>query len=633
MNRRFITSCSHLLPVLFLLTACQTVKLSTAIEQLEQGNYHQASQTFKKVLRKTDARTERDQRALISWHLANCYDKLMMPQMAVAAYRNAERYGCQEPTLQLQLAKAMQRAGMLKDDAQWNEGSRYVVKRFAITNSRRADFSPAIWGENDDELFYSTSNDKVTGKELSPITGTRYSDIWVTRKDEQGKWQKPVDAGEVNTEADEGTPAFSPDGKRMYYTSASHNSSYASKPQIFVSERTDAAWSKGKLLTIFADTLSTHAHPAVSPDGKWLYFVSDMRGGLGGNDIWRCPLTNGEPGIPENLGKEINTSGNEMFPTFAPDGILYFSSDGHADCLGGLDIYAAREDEWGTWHREHLHSPINSVADDFGMTFCRKTAAKQEGWFSSNRSNNRGYDNIYTFLLPDISIRIAGTVCDEQGEPIAQAIVRVVGRNGMNYKSYTKADGTYEVNIEPATEYLVMSGKEGYLNRKAQFTSDPEEEDADYEVDFYLTSVGVPVLVEDIFYDYNSAKLRPESLPALDELVQLLTDNPYCAIELASHTDRIGSQEYNITLSQQRAESVCHYLISQGIDAARLSPVGYGKSQPVIIDEKLAIKYGFPVGQELTDDFIETLDSDLQQVADQINRRTTFVVTTTTFGL
>ena len=214
--------------------------------------------------------------------------------------------------------------------------------------------------------------------------------------------------------------------------------------------------------------------------------MSDIPGGYGGLDIWRATLNGTKVGAYENLGSEVNSAGDEMFPTMSPQGILYYSSEGKKEGYGGLDIYSAREDEWGIWHVAHLPAPINSQADDFGMTFMRSTKEEQEGWFSSNRNHGKGYDKIYSFVLPSIKVSIKGTVYDNEDNPVAEAIVRVVGRNGMNFKSVTKPDGTYEVSIDRSTEYVMMSGKNGYLNRKAQLMSSGDEKDAQYIVDFQL---------------------------------------------------------------------------------------------------------------------------------------------------
>ena len=629
-NRLVILCFSVTLSLAMLCLSCNTVKLSTAMEEYGNGEYFKASQSFKTLYKKTNAKTERKQKGELAWYIACCYDELMWWQQAGAYYQRAIRYGCEAEDAEAKLAAIKQKTGVLKNAP----ASRYEIKRFPLVNSTRAEFSPAIWGENDTELYYTTNNEKVTGEDKSNITGTKYFDIWVTKKDENGVWQKPASAGEaLNTKNDEGAPSFSPDGNTMFYSVAGGSEDMPSQPQIYFSKRSEAAWGKGEKVVISKDSIYSYAHPAVSPDGNWLYFVSDLPGGYGGLDIWRATLNGTKVGAYENLGSEVNSKGDEMFPTFSPKGILYYSSDGKKEGFGGLDIYSAREDEWGIWHVEHLSTPINSNADDFGMTFMRSTKEDQEGWFSSNRNHGKGYDNIYSFVLPSIKVRIKGTVFDNDDEPLGGAIVRVVGRNGMNFKSVSKPDGTYEVSIDRSTEYVLMSGKQGYLNRKAQLLSSSEEKNGDYIVDFQLPCISKPIVVENVFYDYNQATIKEESYPSLDELVTLLQDNPYTQIELSAHTDRVGSQEFNLNLSARRAESVCKYLTEHGIESARLVPVGYGKEQPFVIDEKYAERFGFPVEQELTEEYVNSLDEEKQNVADQINRRTQFKVLTTTFGI
>ncbi len=612
-----------------ILSSCNTTTMTTAIEKYDNGEFFEASQDFKKLYRKTDTKKERMTKGEIAWYLGNCYDRLMIWSQASLYYRNAQRFGYSDENLVSLIEDCDTKAGKIKG---LSNNSRYEIHKFNIVNSRRAEFSPAICGD-DDELYFTTSNDKVTGDNISKITGTKYCDIWVTKKDENDVWMKPQSIGEmVNTKFDEGTPCFSPDGNIMYYTVAGSEDGIKSSTMIYYTRRSDASWSKGQKLHISNDTISVFAHPAISPDGHYLYFISNTVGGQGGTDIWRASIDGEKVTYFENLGDKVNSPNDEMFPTFSPDGILYFSSNRKGG-FGGLDIYSAREDQWGTWHVQHIASPINSTADDFGMTFKRKTKENQEGWFSSNRNNAKGYDDIYSFVLPSIKVRISGFVYDTDGNALPQAIVRIVGRNGMNFKTLTKPDGSYVVNIDRSTEYVMMSGKTGFLNRKAQFTSDGDEEDADYEVDFFLPSVSLPVIVDNVFYDYNEASLQEDSYPALDDLYQLLIDNPYTQIELSAHTDRIGSQEFNIQLSQRRAQAVCEYLINKGIDSQRLVPVGYGKAIPKTVDESISKKHNWPIGQLLDDCFIETLDDEQKKYADQINRRTEFKVLTTTLGL
>ena len=451
-------------------------------------------------------------------------------------------------------------------------------------------------------------------------------------KDEKGIWQKPEPVtGDINTEFDEGTPAFTPDGNTMYFTRARRDAVAPTTTEIFKATRSDAQWSGAKKVEITRDTLSVFAHPAVSPDGKYLYFVSDMPGGYGGKDIWRMDISPNGNGVIDNLGDQINTAGDEVFPTFRHDGTLYFSSNGHPG-MGGLDIFKAREDEWGIWHVDRMPAPINSFADDFGITFFQKE--EEEGLFASNRNDGRGYDHIFTFVRPSLKILISGIVTDNDEEPIPNAIVRVVGKDGSNHKIVSKNDGTFDVKIDRGTQYVMMAGAPGFLNKKEEFRSDYEEEDATYEVNFILASINKPVLIDNIFYDFDKATLREESTTALNELVTLLEDNPNVAIELAAHTDRVGSEEYNMNLSQRRAQSVVDYLIKSGIEPQRLNPRGYGMSSPKIADKRLNQKYPFiPEDQVLDAAFIETLTDEEKEIVDQINRRTEFSVTDTTYGI
>jgi peptidoglycan-associated lipoprotein len=653
---------SIILPTLiFLLTAaCNTAKLSTAEAEFDRGEYFQAASTYRKIYNKTSATKERRQRARIAERLAVCYDRLNMPARATASYSNALRYGATDSTLLLAMARCQHNDGKYRDAVKSYEQylaldpdnrlaldglkgareaqqmkerrTRYEVRRMDIFNSRRCDFSPAILGKEGEQVYITSANDKNTGADKSEITGLKACDIYVSSKDEKGVWQKPEALeGGVNTEFDEGTPAFSPDGNTMYFTRARRDAVYPTSTEIFYATRAGGKWGDAKKLEITRDTISLFAHPAVSPDGKWLYFTSDMPGGQGGKDLWRAPITATGVGAVENLGDQINTAGDEVFPTFRPDGMLHFSSDGHPG-MGGLDIFRAREDEWGQWHIANLGSPVNSAGDDFGMTFFAKE--EEQGFFASNRGDARGYDHIYSFYLPSIKVRITGLVTDRDEEPIASAIVRVVGLDGSNHKIVTKNDGTFETRIDRDVRYVMMAGAPGYLNAKEEFRSESDEADATYHVEFQLASISKPVLIDNIFYDFDRATLRPESRTALDELITLLNDNPNVTIELAAHTDRKGSDDYNIALSQRRAASVVDYLIAGGIDRGRLTARGYGESRPKEVTPLLHRTYPFlPEGQVLDEAFVESLPEEQQEVADQINRRTEFQVLTITWGL
>ena len=371
------------------------------------------------------------------------------------------------------------------------------------------------------------------------------------------------------------------------------------------------------------------AHPAVGKD-EYLYFVSDMKGGYGGKDIWRIPIEGIGMASSENLGPEINTPGDEMFPYMRDDGVLYFSSTGHAG-MGGLDIFKAIRNSEGKWEVENMKSPINSMADDFGITF---EGLKEKGFFSSNRNDSRGADHIFSFERPGVQFFVEGWVLDKEEELIDNATVRIVGKDGSDQRIFVRKDGTYTTELIRGMEYVMLGSSPGYLNQKQTLKVPDEEKSELFYVDFYLASIFKPVLIENIFYDFDKATLRPESKEALDELIALLTDNPNVTIELMAHTDRMGTDAYNANLSQRRAQSVVDYLIKGGIDKERLTATGHGKSKPKEVSKNLSEKYEFlPEGQILDAEFVETLSPKEREIADQINRRTEFMVLRIDYGL
>ncbi len=332
----------------------------------------------------------------------------------------------------------------------------------------------------------------------------------------------------------------------------------------------------------------------------------------------------------ENLGPDINTPGDEMFPYVRDSVTLYFASNGHPG-MGGLDLFKATQDSTGKWLVENLKAPINSMGDDFGITF---EGDKEKGFFSSNRNDARGYDHLYSFELPVITIFIEGIVSDVDENPIEDATVRIVGKDGLNEKVLAKKDGTYRVELERDIRYVMMASARGYLNQNFELKTGPEEKNETYIVDFYLSPISKPVVIENIFYDFDKATLRPESQKALDEMIKMLNDNPNVTIELGAHTDRKGSDQYNERLAQRRAQSVVDYLIAGGIEKERLEAKGYGESVPKVINKKMAKNYDFlNEGDVLTEEFILTLTPEQQEIADQINRRTEFKVLRTNYNL
>ena len=333
----------------------------------------------------------------------------------------------------------------------------------------------------------------------------------------------------------------------------------------------------------------------------------------------------------ENIGEPVNTPGDEVFPTFRPNGDLYFSSNGHKENLGGLDIYIAKVGDDRHFHVEHPSYPLNSQGDDFGCTF---EGLHNRGFFSSNRGDAKGWDHIYSFELPEIIQTVQGWVYEMEGYELPAAQVYMVGDDGTNLKLSVKGDGSFEQEIRPGVNYVMLATCKGYLNHQEQLSVPKVEESEQYVLQFPLAGIRVPVMIDNIFYDFDKATLRPESEQALDNLVKLLNENPNVTIELSAHCDFKGSAEYNKRLAQRRAESVVNYLVAHGIASDRLSPVGYGKEKPKTIRKKLTEKYPWlKEGDILTEDFIKKLDEEKQEICNQLNRRTEFIVLRTTYGM
>ena len=626
---------------------------------LSLGEYYDAADQFKQAYTKTPPK-ERENRGKLALKMARCYNKINSTPKAMNAYRNAIRYNQASLDDRLAYARLLLKNGEYKQaekefkilvdsmpdnilaqnglkSAQmvpgWKKaGSRYQVKKMDVFTSRRADYSPMLLGDEYEQIYFTSTRNDAQGDELSGITGTKAGDIFYSEKDDKGKWSRPeAIATGLNTDYDEGSCCFTPDGKEMYLTQCVTDPASPRFAQIVTSSRSDAAWGKVQKLEITQDTLSTYAHPAISPDGEWLYFVSDMPGGMGGYDIWRVRITPSGLGGVENLGSPINTPGDEMFPTFRPNGDLYFSSNGHIG-MGGLDIYIARIDEKTQQYKiEHPGYPLNSEADDFGMTF---EGPHNRGFFSSNRKDGRGYDHIYSFNNPEIVTTMKGWVYEKDGYELPAAQVMVVGNDGTYRKLPVKSDGSFTLPIHPEVDYLVMASCKGFLNHKEELRIDSAKESKEYVLQFPLASISAPVLIDNIFYDFDKATLTPASTQALDKLVALLKENSHVTIELSAHCDYKGNSEYNKRLSQRRAQSVVDYLIAHGIEKDRLTPVGYGKERPKAIRRKLTEKYPWLKEDDvLTQDFILKQTREHQEICNQLNRRTEFKVLRTTYKL
>lgn len=658
-NKILITNCLTALCALLLCGCGPDNYARKAEEYFAIGEYYDAAEEFKKAYSNTPVK-EKDKRGERAWKMAECYRRIGYSAKAAGAYQNAVRYktGGSEAILRLaQMQHSMGKyneaiknytlyldsvpssmeaqnglAGCRQANVWKKKGSLYSIKKQPILASRRADYSPALYGSEWDQLYFSTTRPQAQGEELSGITGVKMADIFFSQKDDKGKWSKPEPVeGEVNTGYEDGACSFSPDGKTMYFTRCTHDPEYPRYAVIMSSSRSDAAWSKPQEVKISNDTLSTFAYPAVSPDGLWLYFSSNMPGGQGGMDLWRISLDEYGIGIPENLGTEINTFGDEVFPSFRGNGELYFSSNGHPG-MGGLDLFRAEQDTTGLWSVVNLGVPMNSSGDDFGMTF---EGLHNRGFFSTNRGNGRGWDQIMSFECPEVVQSIRGWVYEKDGYELPDALVYMVGNDGTNLQLSVKPDGSFVQEVKPHVSYVLMGTCKGYLNHTVEIDIDTSSVSREHVLQFPLASMTDPVLIRNVFYEFDSAELTEGSTTSLDSLTTLLKENPGVTIELSSHCDYRGAEEYNQRLSQKRAESVVNYLVSKGLLAERMIPVGYGENRPKIVTRRIAEQNPFlQVGDTLTEAFILALPEEAQQeVCNALNRRTEFRVMRTTFGL
>lgn len=620
------------------------------------GEYYDAANLYRTAYMRTKLKDKqkRGERALSA---ADCYRRIAFTSRAMGTYGNAVRYKVNDSTAIFFLAEMQKRNGDYKkaianyeeylticpEDTMaqralagakhatiWRDHpTNYTVRKEPTVNGRRSDYCPVLAGDNADVLYVSTTRPQVEGDDLSGVTGMKPGDIFFCKKDDKGKWsQMEAIEGDVSTEFDEGACALTPDGKRMFFTRCAVDEQFPRYAQIFEATRSDAAWSSAKPVEISRDTLSSFAHPAVSADGRWLYFTSDMPGGYGGLDLWRCDISTKEVGPAENLGPLVNTPADECFPACRPNGEFYFSSNGHVGA-GGLDIFVIMP---GDSVPQNLGYPMNSCADDFGMTW---EGVHNRGYFSTNRGDARGWDHIMSFSKPEILQTVKGWVYEKDGYELPEAVVYMVGNNGTNLKLSVRGDGSFTQLIEPNVDYVFLGTCKGFLNCKEELRVDTVSETTEYVLQFPLSSISSPVLVRNVFYEFDKADITSDSRPALDSLITLLCENPNVTIELSSHTDFRGSDMYNMRLSQRRAESVVRYLIEGGIAADRLTPVGYGESRPKVVTRKVHDEYDWlEIGTTLTEEFITALeDEERIEICHALNRRTEFRVLRTTYGL
>lgn len=660
-------------------TSCSiNARIKKADRKYAIGEYYEAGEMYRQVYRRIPTK-DKALRAHVAFMQGESH-RVLNNSRAASAYKNAIKYHYPDSIVYLHYAQVLQYQGKYKDAIkqydtylatyptdyvaqagkygcmqveQWKkQPSRYKVTLAKPFNEKRtSNFAPAFLTEDGDALvFTSNRQEKTTDKKkklrTSPVTGVATFNLYSTRKNAAGEWedimlceglyQEPEGDSESEeggsgktSSAEMGVCCFSPDGKTMYFTYSCPVNGQDLGAKIYTSTRASGEWGEGQELKLFADSSITVGHPTLNAYGDTLYFVSDAPGGYGGKDIYMAILDGSEWSDIQNLGPQINTADDELYPHFRADGRLYFASKGHPG-YGGLDLfYAVRRDT--VWDLFNMGAPFNSANDDFGITFAGVT---EQGFFSSNRGQKRGYDQIYSFFLPEMEFIVEGTIMDNNGEHLGDANIRLVGDDGTNVKAQIRRDGTYRLKLNKDTRYVMLATARGYLNQKQQLATTGLNDSHTYQQDFTLAPISKPVKMGNIFFKFGSWELTADSEDGMQALVKLLNDNPNITIEMAAHTDMIGNNAANQELSLKRAQSVVNYLIQHGIEKARLTPVGYGEEKPVVVDEALHKQYTFlPKDQVLDEAFISTLTADKQEICNSLNRRTEFRVLKTTYNL
>ncbi|MCK9203248.1 MAG: OmpA family protein [Bacteroidales bacterium] len=623
----------------------------------------QALQKYQKAYSKV--KNNKGERDRISFRMAECYRMMNNTKKAEVAYKrlvNNPKYVKDDPKVLLLYAdmlkangnydEAIKQYGAYKEKAssdpkadigietcnqakEWIANpSKYDVKWEKALNSKEDDFAAAYADRKLNSVIFTSDRSGAKGKDVDNWTGLGFSDFFFSRIDRKGDWSKPVLAdpsGMINSKANDGAGQFNPRFSSFYFTRCWNEPKRKNGCAIFKSSRTgNTAWSEPEKIDLGGDSSTIMGHPTLTTD-ETIFFSADLPGGYGGKDIWMAKKDKkGGKYLKQNLGPEINTAGDELFPFIRNDSILYFASNGLPG-MGGLDIFMSHYSN-GSWSRpENMKYPVNSAADDFAMVFNPEEA--EQGLLTSNRPGGKGRDDIYSFIIPPVYFTLEGNVTDDRTlQPVQGAKVSIVGTNGKSLEDNTDDKGHYGFNkmqIAPNTTYDILVTKKDYFNEKGRETTVGLEKSKDLIRNFILRPIPKkPVVLPDILYDLAKWDLKPQYQDSLQGLIETLDANENIVVELASHTDTRDTEERNDILSQKRAQSVVDYLISRGIDPDRLVAKGYGERVPRTLTKDITKEgYTFKAGTAITDSIIALLPgNDVKEAAHQLNRRTEFSI-------
>jgi peptidoglycan-associated lipoprotein len=485
----------------------------------------------------------------------------------------------------------------------------------ATFNTSAADYAPSVL--NDGQVVFTSDRTTATGDAVYAWTGNKYSDLFMVENNNAKSFDK-----QLNTKDNEATATFTANGNEIYFTKSGNDTTiYSSK--IFYSKKISGTWTTPEVLPFCKEKIR-YSTPSVSADGKTLIFASNDPEGWGGYDLYECPMTSEGFVEPKLMPRTLNSQGNEAYP-FIDGDTLYFASDFHTG-MGGYDIFKSYKLKDGSWSSPwNMKPPINSGSDDFAFAIDNQSIKKddvfQQGYFSSNRIGGKGNDDIYRFerrtppprpvvVVPEkpkeakivykntLDIIVLEKVFQVNDNPNSKVLGRKpladskvgITINGKKREMTVNTEGVASLELEDNLDYTFIASHEGYLNNSAKFSSkglgkDPANPIQKFEVEIVLDKIykNKEITLDNIYYNYDKWDIRTDAEPTLIKLAQTLSENPTIRIQLSSHTDCRGKDDYNATLSQKRAESAVNFLISKGIASERLVAKGYGESQPAVI--------------------------------------------------
>ena len=519
--------------------------------------------------------------------------------------------------------------------------SRYVVENQSILNAKEYDMAPMFGDSKDSKLYFSSSRNGGFSDEKDPRTCESYMDLWFASIDAKGNWAEPkLVIGEgINTEDNEGTVCFDSRKKMMFFTRCPNVKKKNLGCDIWMAEsKGKDEWGDIKKLELKASDSITVGHPCVSEDGKYLIFVSDMPGGFGGKDLWFTTYDKKADkwSAPANLGKEINTSGNELFPTFAKNGDLIYSTDGMIG-LGGLDLFRAKKtgNEFKWENPTNIGYPINSETDDYALI----ELTDKKGLFTSDRKGSNGTKpDIYSYDLPPnlFDLKVVVSEIANKDQKIEGVNVTIKGSDKSSWTGKTNKEGFVAWDKKPSGEryilenvsYSIAIEKEGFHPDKkgASITTVNLNGNQNFVVDMALLPIVIkPIRLPEVRYPYGQFTLLVDSTinskDSLNFVYDLLMEYPGMVLELSSHTDARGKDAANQVLSDNRAKECVKYLVQEkGIDANRLKPLGKGESTPAIWKDP-ATGEMVTLSEEYINQFKEKDKTQFEKLH-QLNRRT-----------